>query len=308
MRELCFTQYFRDAERNQNNTEMEEKIIKTNNIELCTESFGNKDNPAILLIAGATVSMLYWDEEFCQRLADKGFYVIRYDNRDVGKSTYYETGTTPYDIVDLTDDAIAVLDGYKIKNAHFTGMSLGGLISQIASIKYPERVKTLTLMSTGPWGDSDPTIPEMDTRILDFHAKSGTIDWTNEDNVVEYMTEGAALMSGKKAFDKKRCEQYVRDEFNRANNYISMFNHAALQGGEEYWNKLNEIKQPTLIIHGTDDLIWHFKHTNVLLNNIRDSKLITLEETGHELHFEDWNTIIDGIAKHIMNSFKPLQV
>src|SRR5690554_767841 len=94
MRELCFTQYFRDAERNQNNTEMEEKIIKTNNIELCTESFGNKDNPAILLIAGATVSMLYWDEEFCQRLADKGFYVIRYDNRDVGKSTYYETGTT----------------------------------------------------------------------------------------------------------------------------------------------------------------------------------------------------------------------
>src|SRR5690554_7529912 len=66
MRELCFTQYFRDAERNQNNTEMEEKIIKTNNIELCTESFGNKDNPAILLIAGATVSMLYWDEEFCR--------------------------------------------------------------------------------------------------------------------------------------------------------------------------------------------------------------------------------------------------
>lgn len=63
---------------------MKEKIIKTNGIELCTESFGNKKNPAILLVAGATVSMLYWDTEFCQQLSEKGFFVIRYDNRDVG--------------------------------------------------------------------------------------------------------------------------------------------------------------------------------------------------------------------------------
>src|SRR5690554_5156287 len=299
MRELCFTQYFRDAERNQNNTEMEEKIIKTNNIELCTESFGNKDNPAILLIAGATVSMLYWDEEFCQRLADKGFYVIRYDNRDVGKSTYYETGTTPYDIVDLTDDAIAVLDGYKIKNAHFTGMSLGGLIAQIASLKHPERVKTLTLMSTGPWGDSDPEIPEMDTRILDFHAKAGTIDWFNEDSVVAYMIEGAALMSGKKQFDQERCEKLIREEFKRAKNYISMFNHSGIQGGEVYWNRLNEINQPTLIIHGTDDLIWHYNHSEILVKKIKNSSLLTLDGTGHELHFDDWDKIIESISAHI---------
>src|SRR5690606_31559352 len=218
---------------------MNEKRITTNDIELSTESFGNKDNPSILLIAGATVSMLYWDEEFCQRLADKGFYVIRYDNRDVGKSTFYEAGTTPYDIVDLTDDAIAILDGYDIENAHFVGMSLGGLIAQIASIKHPESVATLTLMSTGPWGDSDPTIPEMDTRILDFHAKSGTVDWTNEDSVAEYLIEGAALMSGRKQFDKQRSEKLARAEFNRANNYISMFNHAALQGDEEYYNRLD---------------------------------------------------------------------
>ncbi|WP_257669769.1 macrolide hydrolase EstT [Parapedobacter tibetensis] len=271
--------------------------IQTNDIELYTESFGNENNHPILLVAGATVSMLYWDAEFCQKLADKGFFVIRYDNRDVGKSTFYEPGTTPYDIVDLTNDAISILDGYKIDNAHFVGMSLGGLISQIASIKYPDRVKSLTLLSTGPWGDSDPTIPEMDTRIIDFHAKSGNVDWTNEDSVVNYMVEGFALMSGRKQFDKKRSEKYIREEFNSANNYISMFNHAALQGGEEYWNRLNEIKQPTLIIHGTDDKIWHFKNASVLLEKIKGSKLITLEGTGHELHFEDWNLIIDGIDK-----------
>ncbi|TRC30735.1 alpha/beta fold hydrolase, partial [Mannheimia haemolytica] len=89
--------------------------------------------------------------------------------------TNYEPGSTPYDIVDLTNDAISILDGYKIDKAHFVGISLGGLISQIASIKFADRVNSLTLMSSGPWGDSDPTIPEMDTSILDFHSKAGTV-------------------------------------------------------------------------------------------------------------------------------------
>ena len=76
-------------------------------------------------------------------------------------------------------------------------------------------------------------------------------------------------MSGKKQFDKQRSEKLIRAEFNRANNYISMFNHAALQGGEEYWNRLNEIKQPTLIIHGTDDKIWHYKNAGFTRKNKR---------------------------------------
>jgi pimeloyl-ACP methyl ester carboxylesterase len=161
---------------------MKEKIVKKNGIRLFTESFGCEKDPAILLIAGATVSMLYWDAEFCQKLSEKGFFVIRYDNRDVGKSTNYEPGSTPYDIVDLTHDAISILDGYKIVKANFVGISLGGLISQIASIKYADRVSSITLISSGPWGDSDPTIPEMDTRILDFHGKAETVDWSAIDS------------------------------------------------------------------------------------------------------------------------------
>ncbi|WP_161887873.1 macrolide hydrolase EstT [Pontibacter russatus] len=278
---------------------MKEKVIKINNIEIYTESFGDNNNPAILLVAGATVSMLFWDAEFCQRLAGNGFFVIRYDNRDVGKSTFYEPGLTPYDIVDLTNDAISILDGYHIDKAHFVGLSLGGLISQIAAIKNPDRVKSLTLMATGPWADSDPTIPEMDTRIIDFHSRSGTVDWTQEDSVVNYLIQGAELMCGRKPFDKQRSENLIRAEFKRANNYLSMFNHAALGGGDDYWNRLNEINRPTLIIHGTEDKIWHYKNAGILLEKIKGSKLITLEGTGHELHFDDWNFIIDKIAKHI---------
>lgn len=283
---------------NCNNTKRE-MIVKNKEVSIYTENFGNKANPAILLVAGATVSMLYWDAEFCQKLADKGFYVIRYDNRDVGKSTNYEPGTTPYTIVDLTDDAIAILDAYQINKAHLVGMSLGGLIAQIAALKYHDRVQSLTLLSTGPWGDSDPTIPEMDKRIVDFQAKSGDVNWNDENAVVAYMVEGSKLMSGSKPFDKQRTEQWVRAEYKRANNYKSMFNHAGIQGGEEFYNRLNEIDQPTLLIHGTDDQIWHFKHTKVMLKKIKGSKLLTLEGTGHELHQQDWDAIIEWISKRV---------
>ena len=112
----------------------EKKIVISNKASICTESFGEKNNHPILLSAGATVSMLFWDEEFCQQLADKGFFIIRYDNRDVGRSTNYEPGTTPYDIVDLTDDAIAILNDHKINKVHFIGMSLGGMVAQIAAL------------------------------------------------------------------------------------------------------------------------------------------------------------------------------
>lgn len=278
---------------------MKEKIVKINEIELYTEGFGSENDPAILLVAGATVSMLFWDADFCQKLADNGFFVIRYDNRDVGKSTFYEVGTTPYDIVDLTNDAVSILDAYQIDKANFLGMSLGGLITQIAAIKYPERVITLTLLATGPWGDSDPTIPEMDKGILDFHSKSGSVDWSDEDDVVNYMIQGASLMSGRKLFDRNRSEKLIRAEFSRANNFLTMFNHATLQGGEEFLNRLNEISQPTLVIHGTDDKIWHFKNAGVLLEHIKHSKMISLQGTGHELHFDDWDAIIDGVTKHI---------
>ncbi|UTA69203.1 macrolide hydrolase EstT [Emticicia sp. 21SJ11W-3] len=273
-------------------------IIKRDQVSLYTEHFGEKENPAVLLLAGATASMLYWDEEFCQKLADKGFYVIRYDNRDVGKSTYYKPGKALYTIVDFADDAISILNKYGIKKAHLVGMSLGGSVSQIAALKYPERVASLTLMSTGPWGDSDPAVPEMDKKLHDFEAKAVSVNWSDENSVTAYMLEAAALMSGRKSLDKDRIEQRIRAEHKRANFYVSMFNHASIGGGEEFYNRLGEIHVPTLLIHGTDDRIWHFGHTKVMLEKIKGSKLIKLQGTGHELHYDDWDTIINGIEQH----------
>ncbi|OOG18863.1 alpha/beta hydrolase [Sphingobacterium sp. CZ-UAM] len=274
-----------------------EKTIITNGISIYTESFGQPENPAILLIAGATVSLLYWDKEFCERLAQQGFFVIRYDNRDVGKSMTGKPGSISYSVEDLADDAIHILDGYAIRQAAIMGISLGGLIAQIIAIKYPERVSSLALMSTGPWGTPDPNIPEMDQQIIDFQLKASAVNWDDEEATLKYMLESSRLMAGQKTVNYAKEEERIRADFHRSINYRSMFNHALLQGGEAYYDRLNEIKSPTLIIHGSDDKIWHFGHTDKLLSEIKNSELLKLDGTGHELHENDWDMIIERLSE-----------
>ncbi|MGX1752752.1 alpha/beta fold hydrolase [Sphingobacterium sp. NPDC055346] len=274
---------------------MMDKIVQHQNISLFTQSFGNKRNPAVVLIAGATVSMLFWDSEFCQKLADKGVFVIRYDFRDTGQSTSVPEGEASYDIVDFAEDLVAIIDAYEIPAAHLVGISLGGMIAQIVAIKHPERVKSLCLFSTMPWGDSDIPVPEMDPMILEFHAKAAEIDWENEDKVIHYLLEGSHLMSGKKPLNVLRAENYLRESYRRAKNFRSQFNHASIAGGMEYYNQLDKINVPVLVIHGTEDIICHFQNAISLMQKIKGQNLVVLEGTGHELHEEDWNLIINSI-------------
>jgi pimeloyl-ACP methyl ester carboxylesterase len=278
------------------NKNMVQKLIKTNGVKICTECFGEAKNPAVLLIMGATASMLYWHEEFCKKLAEQGFFVIRYDNRDVGRSTTYPLGNAPYDIVDLVDDAVGILKAYEIESAHFFGMSLGGMIAQIAALKYSAKVLSLTLFATGPWADSDPTIPSMDTRIIDFQAKAMGLDWSDKQAVVSHLVEGAKLMTGQH-FDGKRFQDLFSNEFERSSNYLSMFNHATLQGGEEFYGRINQIDKKCLIIHGDSDIIWNYGHALFLKRTLNNSRLVTLAETGHELNPKDWDVIINAFSE-----------
>ncbi|GGE70731.1 alpha/beta fold hydrolase [Priestia taiwanensis] len=280
---------------------MNEKMTRINGVIICTESFGNPTNQAILLINGAMNSMVYWDAEFCQRLADTGRYVIRFDNRDVGRSMNYEPGTSNYTVVDMANDAVGVLDAYNINKAHVVGMSLGGMIAQVTAFHNPERVLSMTAIASSLFGSDDNNrgLPEMDERLFTYHAKGATLDWTNEEAVIDYLVEGARMLCGPShLFDEKRVRELTTQDFNRATNLLSMFNHALLKGDDYYEDKIKEIAVPALVIHGTHDTILPYEHGIALADELLKASLLTLEGTGHEIHADDWDHIINAIFTH----------
>ncbi|MBU5353387.1 alpha/beta fold hydrolase [Paenibacillus barcinonensis] len=281
---------------------MNERLLEVDGIKLCSDSFGNPVNPAVLLIMGAQSSMIWWEEEFCQRLADAGRFVIRYDNRDVGRSTTYEPGQPGYTFEDMADDAVRVLDAYKIEKAHIAGMSMGGMLTQMIALRHPERVLTITLLSTSNFA---PHLPPMEAKIMDFFSNMGMIDWTNEQSVVKFAIERSRILVGSKhVFDEEKVGFLAKKEFARSNLPASMSNHALLSGGESYLVRTSEINVPTLIIHGTEDPIIPYEHGKNLAKEIPGSVLLTLSGTGHELHYDDWDSIIDAISKHTSTSDK----
>ncbi|CAH0268947.1 Aclacinomycin methylesterase RdmC [Peribacillus sp. Bi96] len=276
---------------------MSEQILKINKVDICTESFGDSKDPAVLLIMGAMSSLDWWDEEFCLRLADQGRFVIRYDHRDLGRSTVYMPGTSNYTITDMADDAAGVLDAYSIEQAHIVGMSLGGLIGQILALRYPERVFTLTLIASSVFGTVMEKLPPMDQSILDYHAKSASLDWSNREAVIPYLADGWKTLAGSKHYEQERIYKLAKREADRAKQLPSRFNHAMLQGGDVYYDRMDEISVPVLIIHGTEDPALPYEHGLALAKAIPHAELVTLDGSGHEIHSEDWDEIIDSVIK-----------
>lgn len=278
-----------------------ETIHAINGIEICAESFGKPGDPAVLLIMGAMCSMVYWDTEFCQRLADTGRFVIRFDNRDVGRSTAYDPGTSNYTVADMAEDAVGILDAYQVEKAHLVGMSLGGMIAQVIAVKHPERVQSMTLIASGIFGSdqNNRNLPPMDERILAYHANAGSLDWKDEEAVANYLVSGSALLCGPAHdFNEERAYAQVTAEIKRARNLLSMFNHALLVGDDDFEGRHAGITVPTLVIHGTHDTVLPFEHALALVREIPGAALLTLEGSGHEVHEDDWDSIIQAVAAH----------
>ncbi|HEY9622927.1 MAG TPA: alpha/beta fold hydrolase [Crinalium sp.] len=281
---------------------MKSKQISHNGVQLFSESFGSPDDAPILLIMGAMSSGVWWSEAFCHQLAAVGRYVIRYDHRDTGQSTSYEPGQSSYSVEDLADDAFCLLDGYGLESAHMVGMSLGGYLAQLMALKQPQRVKSLTLIASERLAEADPTLPEIDPSVLNYHAKAGELDWTNRGAVIEYQVGAWRLLSGSAhTFDESLIHELAGADFDRTPDPTTAFNHALLGGGEQWLGRLGEIAAPTLIIHGTEDPVLPYAHALALKAEIPQAELLTLQGTGHELHPGDWPVIIEAIQQHTVS-------
>lgn len=273
--------------------------VSTNGAVLHTEAFGNPGDRPILLIMGAMASGIWWPDDFCRELASKGHFVIRYDHRDTGASTSYEPGKPGYTVEDLADDAIGVLNAHGVKRANLVGMSLGGYLSQLIALKYPDRVLTLTLIASERLALADPGMPGIAPSILEYHAKAGNLDWSDKRAVIEYQAGAWRLLTGSgREFDKQAIEKMAAADLDRTPNPLSAFNHARLGDAAGWVGRLDEITVPALIIHGTEDPVLPYAHALALKAAIANSSLITLNGAGHELNRADWGTIINAVADH----------
>ena len=273
---------------------MPERMIHADGIDLCAEDFGDPAQPALLLVMGAQASMLWWPNDFCERLAERGFHVIRYDHRDVGRSTTYGLGQATYDLSDLAQDIFRVLNGFGIRSANLVGFSMGGYLVQAAAIAQPDRVASLTIWGAGPLDDV-PGLPEMDADLLNFLMSAMPQDWTDEDAVVAFHVEGARRMRGDRfPFDEAAHTGLARAEFHRARDRASALNHASYD--TQHPGGVATLRMPTLIVHGDSDPVTPVEHGQALAAVIPDARLMVLDGVGHELPASIWSTVIDAVV------------
>jgi pimeloyl-ACP methyl ester carboxylesterase len=281
---------------------MTERMVEANGVELCTEPFGDPDHAPVLLIMGMGASMLWWEEGFCQLLADGGLFVIRYDHRDTGRSVSYELGRPGYGGADLVADAGGVLDAYGIPVAHLVGVSAGGALAQLVALDNPDRVSSLVLISTSPALPGERELPPP-TDELDRFVSTAAVDWSDAESVIDYLVGySRVLAGGRRPFADAPTRSLVRRDVERAHDFAAVQNHDVLPEGEAVSGTLSSIAAPTLIIHGTADPMFPIEHGEALAQEIPGARLLPLEGAGHGVDRADWETIAGAILAHTAES------
>lgn len=241
--------------------------------------------------------MLWWPERFCRRVAEHGRFVIRYDHRDTGLSTKYPPGQPGYAFDNAVADVVRVLDGYRISAAHVVGMSLGGMIGQATALKHPERVLSLTAISSSPVGMNTTHLPASGTAWMEHMNME--VDWSDRAEAVAYMLEDARLVASTvHPFDEAETRAFIERDFDRSGGYLSATNHSVLFEISDAWqDRLPEMKVPLLVIHGTADPVFPVEHGAAVATAVDGARLVEIEGGGHELHPADWDKIISAIIK-----------
>src|SRR3954447_5336017 len=275
---------------------MSERTIEADGVCICAEAFGEPADPPVLLVMGMGASMLWWDDGFCAALDAGGRFVLRYDHRDTGRSTAYPPGRPEYGGDDLVADAARVLDGYGIARAHVVGVSMGGALAQVFALDFPDRVASLVLMSTSPAGAA-PDLPPVADAYREFMA-SAEVDWSDPASIVASHVAETRALNGERPFDEARVRALATRDVERATDPASVRNHALLDGGEPWRERLREIRVPTLVIHGTADPLFPLGHGRALADEIPGADLHVLDGAGHVLHPADHGAVVRAILAH----------
>ena len=290
----------------------EPQIARANGIDICYENFGEAGAEPMLLIMGLGAQMVLWDDEFCERLAARGFRVIRFDNRDIGRSSQLSGGkrltpfellklrflgipvAAPYKLSDMAKDTVSLMDALSIRSAHVVGASMGGMIAQDIAISYPQRLRSLTsIMST----TGNPKVPGP-TREA-FAMLTAPPPATRDEYIARFAQTWKFLRVGSfpqdEARDRSRAERCYERGLNPAG--VGRQLRAILASGSRK-ERLRTVSTPTLVIHGTVDPLVHPMGGMDTAASIPGAKLLMIEGMGHALPVELWPQVIEPIATH----------
>jgi pimeloyl-ACP methyl ester carboxylesterase len=285
---------------------------RANGIELCYDTFGDAGAPPLLLIMGLGAQMIAWDDAFCVELAQRGYRVIRFDNRDIGLSTTFSQHgvpdvaklfgaalmgqpiEVPYTLRDMAADTVGLMDALGIERAHVVGASMGGAIAQELAIHRPARLRTLTsiMSSTG-----EPGLPPPTQEAMEILMSPTPTDW--EGYLARYLNTWRVLRGPGFPLDEARDRLRAAEVFARGLNPPGAARQlgAILASGNRK-EALKAVKTPTLVIHGDADPLVRVEGGVATADAIPGAKLVVIPGMGHALPIPMWGQIIDAIAAH----------
>jgi pimeloyl-ACP methyl ester carboxylesterase len=282
-----------------------------NGIEIEYDTIGDPKDEPLLLVMGFTAQLIAWDEKFCRAIADEGFFVIRYDNRDCGLSSHLdgvqvdvaallnarngfgEPPPVPYKLSEMASDGIAVLDALDIERAHAVGASMGGMIVQTLAIEFAHRLRTVTsIMSTTGEPDVGQAAPEAMAALMRPPA-------SEREEAIAGSVAASKLFSSPRYFDEEKARARAAAAYDRAfYPEGAMRQMAAIGASGSRAERLPEVRLPMLVIHGRADTLIDVSGGLRTAELVPGANLLVLNDMGHDLPEPLWPVIVDAITSH----------
>lgn len=290
-------------------------MAPANGIELCYQEMGDPDGEPLLLVMGLATQMIAWDEEFCAMLAERGYRVVRFDNRDIGRSTKLHSagvsgrldlligrrGTAPYLLRDMAADAFGLMDHLGIDSAHLVGASMGGMIAQTAAIERSARVRSLTsIMSTT--GSRRVGHPSHRT----FGLLLGERPRQREEMIERVVKTFKVIGSPGYPFEEEHVRELAARSYDRGHSAAGVARqlHAITASGDRT-PRLRQLKLPALVIHGRSDILVNPSGGRATAKAIPGARLKLVEGMGHDLPRALWPDFAEEIAANAARAPEP---
>ena len=279
---------------------------RANGIEIEYETYGDRGGRPLLLLRGLSTQLIHWDTGLCRALADRGHYLVIFDNRDVGKTTWFDEAGMPdiaalvagqsiplaYGLDDMADDTIGLMDALELESAHVAGISMGGMIVQAAAIRHPKRVRSLTsvMSSTGGAELPPPSPAAMESLLTPAPDERGPY--------IEHIVRSQRVIGSPGfPFDEEREADEAARAFDRAFHPAGSARQlVAVQAHGDRRPALAKLDVPTLVIHGTGDPLFPIEHGRDTAASIPGAELRIIEGMGHDIPRGAHDEIVDAIS------------